>query len=155
MSVVTCLSGGEEIRMKTEGENINKQGVETNLLWAFGKFTSRDGESLESMEKICENVKQGKDLKTNSYHKLFDILKRHHNEVNEIRAERLARNANPLALVAATQQQPSYYPQPKPNYNPPTSSTRSQATTQSKRKEIAIAPSLPPESEHKVVSDEE
>nr|GEX22087.1 hypothetical protein [Tanacetum cinerariifolium] len=30
------------------GENINKQDVETNLFWAFGKFTSKDGESLES-----------------------------------------------------------------------------------------------------------
>ncbi|GKB17321.1 hypothetical protein Tco_0851244 [Tanacetum coccineum] len=31
-----------------QGENINKQDVETNLFWAFGKFTSRDMESLES-----------------------------------------------------------------------------------------------------------
>ncbi|GJT13566.1 hypothetical protein Tco_0860608, partial [Tanacetum coccineum] len=71
------------------------------------------------------------------------------------RAERLARNANPVALVAATQQQPVYNPQPKPNYNPLTSSTRSHATTQSKGKEIARAPSPPLESEHEVVSDEE
>nr|GEV73739.1 hypothetical protein [Tanacetum cinerariifolium] len=31
-----------------QGENINKQDVETNLFWAFGKFTSRDRELLES-----------------------------------------------------------------------------------------------------------
>ncbi|GJS99344.1 hypothetical protein Tco_0820514 [Tanacetum coccineum] len=43
---------------------------------------------------------------TVSYHKLYDILKQHQNEVNEIRTERLARTANPLALVA--QQQPIY-----------------------------------------------
>ncbi|GKG61204.1 hypothetical protein Tco_0618929, partial [Tanacetum coccineum] len=40
------------------------------------------------------------ELKTVSYHKLYDILKQHQNEVNEIRAERLARTANLLALVA-------------------------------------------------------
>ncbi|GKD97195.1 hypothetical protein Tco_1381092 [Tanacetum coccineum] len=45
-------------------------------------------------------VKQSQELKTVSYHKLYDILKQHQNKVNEIRAIRLARTANPLALVA-------------------------------------------------------
>ncbi|GJR71873.1 hypothetical protein Tco_0084238, partial [Tanacetum coccineum] len=45
-------------------------------------------------------VKQSQKLKTVSYHKLYDILKQHQNEVNKIRAERLAHTANPLALVA-------------------------------------------------------
>ncbi|GJT28930.1 hypothetical protein Tco_0909205 [Tanacetum coccineum] len=31
-----------------QGELINVQDLETNLYWEFGKFTSRDGESLES-----------------------------------------------------------------------------------------------------------
>ncbi|GKD15567.1 hypothetical protein Tco_1199974 [Tanacetum coccineum] len=31
-----------------QGESINAQDFETNLYWEFGKFTSRDGESLES-----------------------------------------------------------------------------------------------------------
>nr|GEY11386.1 hypothetical protein [Tanacetum cinerariifolium] len=35
-------------------------------------------------------VKQSQELKTVSYHKLYDILKQDQNEVNEIRAERLA-----------------------------------------------------------------
>nr|GEV10761.1 NBS-containing resistance-like protein [Tanacetum cinerariifolium] len=35
-------------------------------------------------------VKQSQELKTVSSHKLYDILKQHHNEVNELRAERLA-----------------------------------------------------------------
>nr|GEV57818.1 retrovirus-related Pol polyprotein from transposon TNT 1-94 [Tanacetum cinerariifolium] len=43
-------------------------------------------------------VKQQHKLDEVSYHKLFDILKQHQKEVNELRAERLARNANPLAL---------------------------------------------------------
>ncbi|GJW77340.1 retrovirus-related pol polyprotein from transposon TNT 1-94 [Tanacetum coccineum] len=31
-----------------QGKSINVQDLETNLYWEFGKFTSRDGESLES-----------------------------------------------------------------------------------------------------------
>nr|GEU85628.1 retrovirus-related Pol polyprotein from transposon TNT 1-94 [Tanacetum cinerariifolium] len=31
-----------------QGESINVQDFETNLFWEFGKFTSQDGESLES-----------------------------------------------------------------------------------------------------------
>nr|GEW96425.1 hypothetical protein [Tanacetum cinerariifolium] len=75
-----------------QGESINVQDLETNLYWEFGKFTSQDGESLSQ------------ELKTVSYHKLYDILKQHQHEVNEIRAEKIARVANPLELVA--QQQP-------------------------------------------------
>nr|GEU57261.1 retrovirus-related Pol polyprotein from transposon TNT 1-94 [Tanacetum cinerariifolium] len=44
-------------------------------------------------------VKQQQKLDEVSYHKLFDILKQYQKEVNELHAERLARNANPLALT--------------------------------------------------------
>nr|GEX65061.1 retrovirus-related Pol polyprotein from transposon TNT 1-94 [Tanacetum cinerariifolium] len=55
-------------------------------------------------------VKQQHKLDEVLYHKLFDILKQYQNEVNELRAERLARNANPLALVATAQaNQDPYY----------------------------------------------
>ncbi|GJX57606.1 hypothetical protein Tco_0287503 [Tanacetum coccineum] len=41
-----------------QGESLNVQDVKTNLFWEFGKFTSRDGESMESyysrMVKICD-----------------------------------------------------------------------------------------------------
>nr|GEV66375.1 integrase, catalytic region, zinc finger, CCHC-type, peptidase aspartic, catalytic [Tanacetum cinerariifolium] len=55
-------------------------------------------------------VKQQHKLDEVSYHKLFDILKQYQNEVNELHAEKLARNANPLALVATAQarQDPFY-----------------------------------------------
>nr|GEW90891.1 hypothetical protein [Tanacetum cinerariifolium] len=46
-------------------------------------------------------VKQQHKLDEVSYHKLFDIMKQYQNDVNELRAERLARNANPLALEIA------------------------------------------------------
>nr|GEU67152.1 hypothetical protein [Tanacetum cinerariifolium] len=145
-AVDACLNACEmwkAIERLKQGESINVQDLETNLYWEFGKFTSQDGESLESyyssfykmMNELIRNqcnvtnhqvnvqfllqlqpewqrfvtlVKQSQELKTVSYHKLYDILKQHQHEVNEIRAEKIARVANPLALVA--QQQPDNSP---------------------------------------------
>ncbi|GKA30676.1 retrovirus-related pol polyprotein from transposon TNT 1-94 [Tanacetum coccineum] len=172
-----------------QGESINVQDLETNLYWEFGKFTSRDGESLESyysrfykmMNELVRNqchvtnhqvnvqfllqlqpewqrfvtlVKQSQELKTVSYHKLYDILKQHQNEVNEIRAERLARTANPLALVA--QQQPVYHHQNYPTQNTQYSSTRSQQSTRNRGKEIVTssAPTYDPEPDTVTEDDE-
>nr|GEU75625.1 retrovirus-related Pol polyprotein from transposon TNT 1-94 [Tanacetum cinerariifolium] len=52
--------------------------------------------------RVVTIVKQAIDLDTISYHKLFEILKQHHNKVNELRAERIAKTANSLALVSTT-----------------------------------------------------
>nr|GEW86115.1 hypothetical protein [Tanacetum cinerariifolium] len=126
-----------------QGESINVQDLETNLYWEFGKFTSQDGESRESyysrfykmMNELIRNQCKSQELKTVSYHKLYDILKQHQHEVNEIRAEKIARVANPLALVA--QQQPVYHPQHHPTQFTQNSSTRSQqAATRNKGKAI-------------------
>ncbi|GJR88069.1 uncharacterized mitochondrial protein-like protein [Tanacetum coccineum] len=67
------------------------------------------------------------------------------NEVNEIRAERLARTANPLALVA--QQQPVYHHQNHPTQNTQYSSNRSQQSTRNRGKAIVTssAPTYDPE----------
>nr|GEX17515.1 retrovirus-related Pol polyprotein from transposon TNT 1-94 [Tanacetum cinerariifolium] len=130
-----------------QGESINVQDLETNLYWEFEKFTSVDGESLESyysrfykmMNELIRNQCDSQELKTVSYHKLYDILKQHQNEVNEIKAERIARAPNPLALV--TQQQPVYHPQNHPNHYTQNSSTRSQqAATRNRGKAIANSP---------------
>ncbi|GKF71250.1 hypothetical protein Tco_0207364 [Tanacetum coccineum] len=152
----------------------------------IGKFTSQEGESLESyysrfykmMNELVGNqcivtnhqvnvqfllqlkpkwqrfvtiVKQSQDLKNVSYHKLYDILKQHLNEVNKIRAERLAHTANLLALVTQQQQQPVYHPQPNPTHYTQSSSTRSQAATRNKGKAIANSPSPTYDPEPKVV----
>nr|GEX82148.1 hypothetical protein [Tanacetum cinerariifolium] len=128
----------EAIARLQQGESLNIQDVKTNLFWEFGKFTSHDGESMESyytrfyklMNEMIRNnltvptmqvniqflqrlqpewsrfvtiVKQQHKLDEVSYHKLFDILKQYQNEVNVLRAEKLSRNANPLALVATAQ----------------------------------------------------
>nr|GFC13693.1 Gag-Pol polyprotein [Tanacetum cinerariifolium] len=94
-------------------------------------------------------VEQQHKLDEVSYHKLFDILKQYQNEVNELRVEKLARNANPLALVATAQaSQDPYYqtsmshrssaPSPKPSIP-----SRSHTSTRHKGKEIA-KPITPP-----------
>ncbi|GJU23207.1 retrovirus-related pol polyprotein from transposon TNT 1-94 [Tanacetum coccineum] len=86
----TCETWKATERLK-QGELISIQDLETNLYWEFGKFTSPDYETLESYySRFVTLVKQSQELKTVFYHKLYDILKQHQNEVNEIRAERLA-----------------------------------------------------------------
>ncbi|GJR66320.1 hypothetical protein Tco_0012385 [Tanacetum coccineum] len=148
-----------------QGESLNVQDVKTNLFWEFGKFTSRDGESMESyysrfyklMNELTRNnlqvspmqvnvqflqqlqpewsrfvtvVKQSQEIDTVSYHKLFDVLKQFQNEVNDIRSERLARSANPLALLAAAQPYlDNYYQAPKPQRSHATSSYKQSSST--------------------------
>nr|GEX82518.1 hypothetical protein [Tanacetum cinerariifolium] len=85
--------------------------------------------------------KKSQELKTVSYHKLYDILKQHQNEVNEIRAERIARTANPLALI--TQQQPVYHPQNHPTHYTQNSLTRSQQAATRKRGKAIVNSPLP------------
>nr|GEU49048.1 hypothetical protein [Tanacetum cinerariifolium] len=96
-----------------------------------------------TQEMFVTIVKQQHKLDEVSYHKLFDILKQYQNEVNELRAEKLVKNANPLTLVATAQaDQDQYYqisrshrssaPSPKPSIP-----SRSHTTTRHKGKEIA------------------
>ncbi|GJS04765.1 hypothetical protein Tco_0321273 [Tanacetum coccineum] len=82
-------------------------------------------------------------------------------EVNELRAERRTKNVNPLALVVAAQQYPDpYYQAPKSHksFAPPSkqaSSTRSNASTKFKGKEIAKPITPPSESVSEKDSDPE
>ncbi|GJY48582.1 retrovirus-related pol polyprotein from transposon TNT 1-94 [Tanacetum coccineum] len=103
-----------------QGESINVQDLETNLYWEFGKFTSW-GVLTSTTTRMAKN------------------------EVNKIRDERLARTANPLALVA--QQQPVYHHQNHPTQNTQYSSTRSQQSTRNRGKAIVTssAPTYDPE----------
>nr|GEY82398.1 hypothetical protein [Tanacetum cinerariifolium] len=87
-------------------------------------------------------VKQQHKLDEVSYHKLFDILKQYKKEVNKLCAERLAMNANPLALVVAAQANQDPYYQTSKSYkshvpsSQPSILTRSHTTTKHKGKEI-------------------
>nr|GEV18266.1 hypothetical protein [Tanacetum cinerariifolium] len=48
-TVDACTTAKERsIELLQHGESLNKQDVKTNLFWEFGKFTSRDGESIKS-----------------------------------------------------------------------------------------------------------
>ncbi|GJT72366.1 hypothetical protein Tco_1031652 [Tanacetum coccineum] len=131
---------------------------------AHNIFTLRDGESMESYYSRfykMMNEMQTQDLDTLSYHKLFDILKQYQKKVNEIRAKKIARNANPLALVSDAQQYPDpYYQAPKPHksYASPAKtspSTKSHASTRHKGKEIAKPITPPSESASDEDSDPE
>nr|GEV22960.1 hypothetical protein [Tanacetum cinerariifolium] len=107
------------------------------------------GYNKQEWLRFVMTVKQQHKLDEVSYHKLFDILKQYQKEVNELRAERLARNANPLALVDTDQaNQDTYYQTSKSHKSYAPSSkhlipTRSHTTTRHKGKEIA-KPITPP-----------
>nr|GEV50071.1 integrase, catalytic region, zinc finger, CCHC-type, peptidase aspartic, catalytic [Tanacetum cinerariifolium] len=149
-----------------QGELINVQYLKTNLYWEFGKFTSQDGESLESyysrfykmMNELNKNqcdvtnhqvnvqfllqlqpewqrfvtpVKQSQELKTVSYHKLYDILKQHQNEV-------------------------IYHPQTHPTQYTQNSSTKSQQTTTRNRgKAIVNSPQPIYDQEQSIVAEDD
>nr|GEU42305.1 hypothetical protein [Tanacetum cinerariifolium] len=102
-----------------------------------------------AQEMFMTIVNQQHKLDEVSYHKLFDILKQYQKEVNELRVERIARNANPLALVPTAQSNHDPYYQTPKSHKPyaPTSKasipTISHATTRNKGKEIS-KPITPP-----------
>ncbi|GJX93433.1 retrovirus-related pol polyprotein from transposon TNT 1-94 [Tanacetum coccineum] len=120
------------------------------------KVTSHDGESMESYysgfyKMMNEMIRNNLTVATMQYQK----------KVNEIRVERIAKNANPLALVAAAQQYPDPYYQAPKSHKPyaltskQSSSTRSNASTKFKGKEIAKPITPPSESAFEEDSDPE
>nr|GEZ03701.1 hypothetical protein [Tanacetum cinerariifolium] len=170
------------IKRLKHGESINVQDLETNLYWEFGKFTSQDysrfykmmNELIKNQSKVTNHqvnvqfllqlqpewqrfvtfVKQSQELKTVSYHKLYDILKQHQHEVNEIRDEKISRVANPLVLVA--QQQTVYHPQTHPTHYTKNSSTRSQqAATRNRGKAIINSPQPINDQEPSMVAEDD
>nr|GEY93689.1 hypothetical protein [Tanacetum cinerariifolium] len=132
--------------------NVKAEAVQIILTWIDNDIYS----TVDAFPNVCEMwkaieklkqewqrcvtlVKQSQELKIVSYHKLYDILKQHQNEVNEIRSKRLVRTTNPLALVA--QQQPIYHPQNHLTHYTQNSSIRSQqAATRNRGKTIVNSP---------------
>nr|GEV04965.1 retrovirus-related Pol polyprotein from transposon TNT 1-94 [Tanacetum cinerariifolium] len=103
------------------------------------KSTSHDGESMESYytrfyKLMNEMIRNNMTVTT---------MQQYQNEVNELHAERLARNANPLALVATAQAcQDPYYQSSRSHRSQapslkPSILTKSYTTTRHKGKEIA------------------
>nr|GEW03346.1 retrovirus-related Pol polyprotein from transposon TNT 1-94 [Tanacetum cinerariifolium] len=102
----------------------------SRLLW----FTSTDGESIESYYhhflKLMNDLKRNKHFpeKIAYYTQLYDFLKYNQKEVDDLKAERLARTQDPLALMATSnnpytflvlhQDQPSFNQKQQPMLNP-------------------------------------
>ncbi|GJZ27698.1 reverse transcriptase domain-containing protein [Tanacetum coccineum] len=95
-STLICLRMHGEMwkAMKVENKLVRNQCHVTN-----NQVNVSSSSTQPEWQRFVTLVKQSQELKTVSYHKLYDILKQHQNEVNEIRTERLARTANPLALI--------------------------------------------------------
>ncbi|GJZ58253.1 hypothetical protein Tco_0613747 [Tanacetum coccineum] len=127
----------EAIKRLQQGESLNIQDVKTKLFWEFGKFTSHDGETIESY--YTRFYKPMNEMIRNN----LTVDKMQVNEVNELCGERIAKNANPLALFATAQPYQDPYYQTSKSYKSysPTSKaslpTRSYAITRHKGKEIA------------------
>ncbi|GJU03578.1 hypothetical protein Tco_1113916 [Tanacetum coccineum] len=97
----------EAIERLQQGETLNIQDVKTNLFWEFGQFTSHDGETIESYytrfyKMMNEMIRNNLTVATMQVNVQFlQQLQPEWSrfEVNELRAERMAKNANPLALA--------------------------------------------------------
>nr|GFA54792.1 hypothetical protein [Tanacetum cinerariifolium] len=120
-----------------KGSDIGIQEKKAKLFNEWERFTSNEGESIESYyhrflklmndlkrnkhfpEKIASNLKflnnlqqewsrhvtivhQTKDLHTANYAQLYDFLKYNQKEVDELKAKRLAKTQDPLALMESS-----------------------------------------------------
>ncbi|GJZ11907.1 hypothetical protein Tco_0546666 [Tanacetum coccineum] len=164
---VHAIENSPTVPERTTIETILTMSPENKAHYESEKFTFHDGESIESYysrfyKMMNEMIKNNLIVATMQVNvQLFDVLKQYQKKVNEIRAERISKNANPLALVVVAQQYlDPYYQAPKSykSYAPPSkqsSSTRSNASTKYKSKEIAKPITPPSESASKEDSDPE
>nr|GEY65729.1 hypothetical protein [Tanacetum cinerariifolium] len=136
----------QRVQQMMKGFDIEIQKKKAKLFNEWERFTSNEGESIESYyhhflklmtdlkrnkhfpEKIASNMKflnnlqpewsrhvtivhQTKDLHTGDYTQLYDFLKYNQKEVDELKAERIAKNQDPLALMANSNN-PYVFPTP-------------------------------------------
>ncbi|GKC97821.1 hypothetical protein Tco_1168096, partial [Tanacetum coccineum] len=132
-AIDSCKTAQEiwlRVQQMMKGSDIGIQEKKAKLFNELERFTSTDGESIESyyhcFSKLMNDLKE-----TNTFQKRLLYNKK---EVDDLRAERLAKTHDPLALMANSnnlfnylvfyQDQPSpsiYMQQPQPNnnnYNP-------------------------------------
>nr|GEW65448.1 retrovirus-related Pol polyprotein from transposon TNT 1-94 [Tanacetum cinerariifolium] len=128
----------ERVRQMMKGSDIEEHEKKAKLFNEWEKFTSTDGESIESYyhrfmqlmndlkrnkhfpENIAANLKflnnlqpewkrrvtivrHTKNLHEADFTQIYDFLKMNQDEVNELRAEHLAKSHDPLALMAHSQ----------------------------------------------------
>nr|GEX70224.1 hypothetical protein [Tanacetum cinerariifolium] len=137
-AVDSCETAQEiwlQVQQMMKGSDIGIQDRKAKLFNEWESFASNDGESIESYYhcflKLMNDLKLNKHFpeKIANYTQLYDFLKYNQKEVDELKAERLAKTQNPLALMATSnnrynflvlhQDQPSfnqnYMQQPIPN----------------------------------------
>nr|GEZ57533.1 hypothetical protein [Tanacetum cinerariifolium] len=119
-----------------KGSDIRIQEKKAKLFNEWERFTSTDGESIESYYhrflKLMNDLKRNKHYPekiATDYTQLYDFLKYNQREIDDLKAERLEKTQDPLALMATSnnpytfpvlhQDQPSfnqnYMQQPMPN----------------------------------------
>nr|GEW61692.1 hypothetical protein [Tanacetum cinerariifolium] len=144
-SVDSCETAQEiwlRVLQMMNGSDIGIQEKKAKLFNEWKRFTSNEGESIESyyhrslklmndlkrnkqfLEKIANNLKflnnlqpewsqhvtivhQTKDLHTADYTQLYDFLKYNQKDVDELKVELLAKNQDPLALMANSNNHPT------------------------------------------------
>nr|GFC20918.1 hypothetical protein [Tanacetum cinerariifolium] len=98
-----------------KGSDIGIQEKKAKLFNEWERFTSNEGESIESYyhqwSRHVTIVHQTKDLHTADYTQLYDFLKYNQKEVDELKAERLEKTQDPLALMANSNN-PYVFPAP-------------------------------------------
>ncbi|GJZ19973.1 hypothetical protein Tco_0556563 [Tanacetum coccineum] len=90
----------EAIKRLQQGYKLMNEMIRNNLTVDKMQVNVQFLQQLQpEWSRFVTIVKQQHKLDEVSYHKFFDILKQYQKEVNELRAERIAKNANPLALL--------------------------------------------------------
>nr|GEZ42765.1 hypothetical protein [Tanacetum cinerariifolium] len=86
------------------------------------RFTSNEGESIESYYhrflKLMNDLKRNKHFPekiATDYTQLYDFLKYYQKEVDELKAKRIAKTQDPLALMENSNNPYNYLQQPMPN----------------------------------------
>nr|GEX57806.1 hypothetical protein [Tanacetum cinerariifolium] len=132
------------VQQMIKGSDIGIQEKKAKLFNEWERFTSNEGESIESYYhrflKLMNDLKRNKHVPekiATDYTQLYDFLKYNQKEVDELKAKRLAKTQDPLALMANSnnlyvflapyQDHPSfnqnYLQQPMPNPKDITDST--------------------------------
>nr|GEU60880.1 hypothetical protein [Tanacetum cinerariifolium] len=105
-AVVDSCETAQEIWLRVQqmmkGFDIGIHEKKAKLFNEWERFTSNEGEPIESYyhRRHVTIVHQTKDLYTPDYTQLYDFLKYNQKEVHELKAERLTKTQDPLALMA-------------------------------------------------------
>nr|GEV75307.1 hypothetical protein [Tanacetum cinerariifolium] len=113
------------VQQMIKGSDIGIQEKKAKLFNEWERFTSTDEESIESYYhhflKLMNDLKRNKRFlkKIANYTQLYDFLKYNQKEVDELKAERLVKTQDPLALME-TSNNPYIFPvlnQDQPSFN--------------------------------------